>query len=115
MGQRGYMIQYYQLALIDIDWLLCVAAAWFEWYSHSFLLWYSNVALYLAQCNRKFQGHNQVSICMISVRIHVTPSFHIWTSMTLMWLYCTTGMPSPRCPSSLRLFSFSTLAWMHWI
>jgi hypothetical protein len=27
MGQRGYMIQYYQLALIDIDWLLCVAAA----------------------------------------------------------------------------------------
>ena len=67
-SHRYYTICHYQLALIDIDWLLCVAVAWFEWYSHGFLLWYCNVTLYLAQCNREFQGHNQVSICIVCIR-----------------------------------------------
>lgn len=46
---------------------LFMVVAWFEWHSHSVLLRYRNVPLYLAQCNRKFQGHNQVSSFVASV------------------------------------------------
>lgn len=46
-----------------------LAVVWFEWYHHSFLPWYSNVTLYLAQCNRKFLGHNQA--CLHHIVIHL--------------------------------------------
>lgn len=46
---------------------LFIVVARFEWHSHCVFLRYRNVTLYLAQCNRKFEGHNQVSSFIPSV------------------------------------------------
>lgn len=68
-----------------------MAVAWSKWHSHSVLLRYRNVTLYLAQCNREFQGHYQVSTFIVSYL-----DIHLWSCIHYGYAYTNILLDGPQ-------------------